>query len=172
MRRLLYYNHLVLRKKSLPVSEITDEVKHIVHDLIRICSEHNGAGLSACQIGEPIRVFISCVDSKDGVGFMTAPRIFINPKLEVLGGERETTLEGCLSVPGVYEEIERPYRIRVTALDLEGKEFIEESLGYRARNICHEIDHLNGVLFFDHLSPQRRKMLQHQLKRINKTYNI
>jgi len=170
-RELLYYDHPCLRKKCAEVKEITPEIEEIIADLIRVCSKHNGAGLSAPQIGEPIRIFISCVDSKDGEGFMVPPRAFINPKVEIIGDEEETTLEGCISIPKIYESITRPYRVRVTAMGADEKMFTEESLGYRARNILHENDHLNGVLVIDRTAPHRKKMLKHQLKKIAKKYN-
>ncbi|MDN3507294.1 MAG: peptide deformylase [Simkaniaceae bacterium] len=172
-RKLVYYGHPALRIHAEPIDEITDEIKEIAADLLRVFKSLNAAGLAAHQIGEPIRMFICAVDSResDGVGFMVPPKIFINPKIEILGDETHTDLEGCLSIPNLYEPVSRPYRIRTTALDIDGNEFTEESFGYRARNILHENDHLNGVLHIDRLSPIRKKQIAPQLKKIKKKFN-
>lgn len=172
-RKLIYYGNPLLRQKCQPVETIDANVRDIVSDMLRIVHEHDGAGLSAPQVGELLRIFVTRVDSdeKTGEGFFTPPRVCINPKIEIIGDEAETTLEGCLSVPKVYEDVTRPYRVRLTAIDLDGKEFTEEAFGYRARNIIHENDHLNGVLHIDRLAPRRKQQIAPILKRIKKKFS-
>ena len=172
-RKLVYYGHPALRTSAPPIEEITDEVRQIAADLLRVFNSHNAAGIASHQIGEPIRMFIVAVDSResDGVGFMVEPKFFINPKIEILGDETRTELEGCISIPNLWESVTRPYRIRITALDLDGNEFTEESFGYRARNTLHENDHLNGVLHIDRISPIRKKQITPLLKKIKKKHN-
>jgi peptide deformylase len=103
-RKLVYYGNPILRQKCAPVEEIDDNVRNIIGDILRILKEHNGAGLCAPQVGEALRMFVVQVDSTDddGVGFFTPPLICINPTVEVVGDESETTTEGCLSIPKVY----------------------------------------------------------------------
>lgn len=172
-RSLIHYGNPLLRQKSLPVAEIDDHVRDIVDDILRALRERNGAGLCAPQIGELLRIFVVQVDSdeEDGTGFMTPPLVCINPTIEIIGDEYETTLEGCLSIPKVYEEVERPYRVRLTAMDLDGKTFTEEAFGYRARCMLHENDHLNGVLFIDRIGQKRKKQIAPLLKKIKKKFS-
>ena len=172
-RTLIYYGNPILRQKAKPVGKITDEIHDIISDMKRVMKEHNAAGLCAPQVAESLRMFLVSVDSResDGVGFMTPPKVFINPKIEIIGDETETTPEGCISIPHVHEDVTRPFRIKVTATGIDGKIFTEESFGYRARCALHENDHLNGVLSIDRTSSKRRKQIAPLLKKIKKKYS-
>lgn len=132
----------ILRKKSKVVDEVNDRIRVLVKDMIETMYDADGVGLAAPQVGVLKRVAV--VDVGEGV------HVFINP--EIL--EKEGACvgpEGCLSLPGRQGEVERPTRIKVRALNENGEEFILEAKDFFARAICHEVDHLDGVLFIDKL---------------------
>lgn len=130
----------ILRKKSKYVSEITDNVKILVEDMIETMNEANGAGLAAPQVGILKRVVV--IDVGDG------PFEMINPEIIESRGEVEA-YEGCLSVPGKSGKVIRPEYVKAKATNLKGEEFIIEGENLLARAICHELDHLEGRLFID-----------------------
>ncbi len=175
---LRYFDDPVLRKQSEPVEKITDEIKQLVADLIETCAHHNGAGLSACQIGICLRIFIlhNYLPLPDGTWALSAPLVFINPKILSASQEVESDSEGCLSIPHFREWVERPIKLTIEALNLKGERFVEvfegrteiERLNARVR--FHENDHLNGVLFIDRLPPKVRKRIEPQLRLINTNY--
>lgn len=144
LRTIRTYGDDLLRKKSRPVDEVTERIRTLIQDMVETMRSENGVGLAAPQVGILKRIFI--VDILDGNGI----RVFINPEfLEKQGTQKD--IEGCLSIPGTQEEVERPNNIKVKALNENGEEFIIEADGFLARAICHENDHLDGVLFVDHV---------------------
>ncbi len=174
IKDFLYYGHQGLRKKCDEVTEITDEIKQIAQDLIETVLEKDGAGLAAPQIGYFVRMFVSRYDNgADGEGWpiLCPPKIYINPKFSNPSTTLNTHGEGCLSIPGVYEEVTRPLEIDVEAMDLDGKIFTERVTVWRARNIMHENDHINGVLFIDRIDPKQRKKIEPFLRDLKKKYN-
>lgn len=132
----------VLRKTSRPVEAITDRIKILVEDMIETMYEAEGVGLAAPQVGILKRVIV--VDLYDDTGI----KVLINPEIMEEEGSYLDT-EGCLSIPGVSGYVERPQRLKVKGLNLKGEEIIIEGEGLLSRALCHEIDHLNGVLFTD-----------------------
>lgn len=133
----------VLRKISKEVKVVNDRIIELCEDMIDTMYEKDGVGLAAPQVGILKRVIVVDVDMEN-----PDPHVFINPEIIESSGEQRGP-EGCLSVPGVMGEITRPFKIKVKALDVDGKEFITEAEDFFARAICHEIDHLNGILFID-----------------------
>ncbi|MGL5149679.1 MAG: peptide deformylase [Clostridium sp.] len=134
----------ILRKKSKPVDEINGRVLTLIRDMVDTMYDADGVGLAAPQVGILKRIFV--IDVYDDYG----PRVFINPEiLEV----RESQIgdEGCLSVPGKTGDVERPNYVKVKAFNEKGEQFVLEGTELLARAICHENDHLDGVLFTDHL---------------------
>jgi len=122
-----------------------------------------GIGLSANQVGEELRVFVvdrSLFQADD------SPLIIINPEIVDTHGE-QTEEEGCLSIPGTYADVTRPLELTVKGIDLNEKEVIVEAKGLLSRVLAHEIDHLNGILFIDHLSSIKRKLLSKKLKKLS-----
>ncbi|MFQ5689798.1 MAG: peptide deformylase [Gemmatimonadota bacterium] len=149
----------VLRKKCRPVEAVDDEVRRLVDDLAETMYEADGIGLAAPQIGVSVRVFVYDVRDPD-----VPAGALINPEIvESEGMVKEE--EGCLSIPGLAELVERRAKIVMRALDREGREVRIEADGLLSRCLQHELDHLDGVLFVDHLSPLKRRML---LKRWSK----
>lgn len=161
---IVVYGDPVLREVSEPVEEINQDVKDLASDLIDALKKARGLGLSAVQIGVLKRVFIVDLTAVD---ITSKLQVFINPEILQTGDKAEFE-EGCLSFPGIYQKISRPDRVRVRALDLDGKPFELEASGLAARAILHEYDHLEGKLFIDYLSPLARTMLSGRLKKLSK----
>lgn len=169
-----YYGDPVLRKQSKPIDQITDEIKELAYFMIDYADNNNGIGLSAVQVGVPIRLFVlrDYIILPDGKWTSSAPKVFINPKIVWKSEETETDLEGCMSFPGIQVgPIERPIKVKIEATDLEGKTFIEEREGLNARVSFHENDHLNGVLHIDRVPARIRKTLDTELQAIKKKYS-
>ena len=140
-----------LRKKTRPVEEIDDSVTSLVDNMVETMFKAEGMGLAAPQIGKSMAVFV--------MNFKDDFHIFLNPNILELSEEEEKEDEGCLSVPGVSAELSRPKKVVVEATDLDGNPFKLEREGLAARVIQHEIDHLNGTLYFDKLSEARKSLL-------------
>ncbi len=171
--KIYRYGHPVLRKRCEPVVEITDEIRQLVADMIETMDQNEGIGLAAPQVGHPIRLFVlrNYIYADEGKWTLSEPKVYINPKLTSPGTEMLSDTEGCLSLPGLRLEVDRPDRITVEAMDLEGKTFVEELEGYTARIRMHENDHINGVLFIDRVDLHTRKQIDPLLKQIKKKYS-
>lgn len=166
IRTILHYPDPRLREKGRKVEAVTDEVKKLVDDMAETMYAAPGVGLAATQIGEAVQLFV--VDTAEE-GAPSDFRVFINP--EILEREGDITWnEGCLSFPGVNEEIERAAKVRVRAQDREGKTFELEAEGLLAVAIQHEYDHLQGVLMIDHMGPLKKRMTHRKMvKRADET---
>jgi peptide deformylase len=142
-----------LRLVSEPVGKITAEIRALVEDMFESMYEAPGIGLAAIQVGVPKRVVTMDLSHKEGE---RVPRVYINPEIVWSSDEPSVYEEGCLSIPEIHEDVERPARVRFKYLDLDGKPHETEAEGLFATCIQHEIDHLNGVLFIDHISKLKR----------------
>ena len=142
-----------LRLVSKPVAKIDAAVRALVEDMFDTMYEAPGIGLAAIQIGEARRVVTMDLAKKDEP---KQPQVFINPELIDSSADKNVHEEGCLSIPEYYEEVERPAQVKVRFLDLDGKQQEIEASGLLATCFQHEIDHLNGVLFIDHISKLKR----------------
>ncbi|UTA47922.1 peptide deformylase [Simiduia sp. 21SJ11W-1] len=149
-----------LRTVAEPVTEVTDATRQLVDDMFETMYACPGIGLAATQVNVHQRVVVIDI-SED----QTQPLVFINPEVEVLDAELEQYDEGCLSVPGFYETVERPAHIVVRALDRDGKPFELKPEGLLAICIQHELDHLNGKLFVDHISNLKRDRIRKKLEK-------
>jgi len=145
-----------LRLVSKPVEGIDDSIRRLVADMFETMYEAPGIGLAAIQIGEQLRVITIDLAKKDE---SQQPEVFINPEILWTSEERDTYEEGCLSIPEYYEEVERPASVKVRYLGLDGASHEVEAAGLLATCLQHEIDHLNGVLFIDHLSKLNRSRI-------------
>jgi len=170
---LLYYGNPLLRKKAEPIEEITPEIRQLALDMIETMDVGNGIGLSAPQIGKSIRLFVlrNYIYLEDGRLGFSEPRVYINPKILSHSTHLLKDTEGCLSIPGINGEVERPDKILIEATDLEGNRFTEEVEGYNARVRMHENDHLNGVLYIDRMKPHNRHKIEAKLREIKKKYH-
>src|SRR5882672_7796618 len=142
-----------LRAKSEPVAAIDASVRALVDDMFATMYAAPGIGLAAIQIGVPQRVVTMDLAAKDAP---PEPKVFINPEIVGTSADKSTYEEGCLSIPEYYEEVARPQAVTVKYLDLDGKPQELEADGLLATCLQHEIDHLNGVLFIDHISKLKR----------------
>jgi peptide deformylase len=153
LREILILPDKRLRLVAAPVKKIDAGIRALVADMFETMYEAPGIGLAAVQVGETKRVVTLDLAKKDDP---KAPLVLINPKLTWHSDEIATYEEGCLSIPEFYEEVERPAQVRVSFLDLDGKEQELDATGLLATCIQHEIDHLDGVLFIDHISRLKR----------------
>ncbi|MBD3285750.1 peptide deformylase [candidate division WOR-3 bacterium] len=151
------YGEPVLRQKAEPVAGITGEVKKLIEEMKKTMCEAKGVGLAANQIGIPKSFFIAQLAREDEV------RAFFNPNLLPLTDETEKTEEGCLSIPGIWVEVPRYLKVRLTARDIEGNPVAVDLEGLPARIVQHEIDHLNGVLIIDRISLAERRRIAKEL---------
>lgn len=142
-----------LRRVSEPIGKITAEIKQLVEDMFESMYEAPGIGLAAVQLGVLKRVVTMDLSKKEGP---PNPQVFINPEIVWRSEEKSVYEEGCLSIPEIHEDVERPARVKVKYLDLDGQQHEAEAEGLFATCIQHEIDHLNGVLFIDHISKLKR----------------
>jgi len=162
IRAIRIYPDPVLRVSCRAVAEVDDSVRKLVADMIETMHAAPGIGLAAPQIGVEMRVAV--VDLSVGED-PEQRHVFINPEIVERHGA-ESDVEGCLSLPGITDKVERPTHVLVKALDLTGQPFEIEADDWLARAICHEIDHLDGVLFVDHLRGLRRERVRRQLKKL------
>jgi peptide deformylase len=160
-REILKYPDPRLKEVASPVASVTDETRALVDDMAETMYTANGCGLAATQIGVMLRIFVVDTATEDEPSDL---RVFINPEIVERDGT-QTWEEGCLSFPGISEEIKRAERIVVRALDREGKSFELEADGLLAVAIQHETDHLDGVTMLDKVSAVKRKVLGRKLAR-------
>jgi peptide deformylase len=145
-----------LRSVSKPVVAIGDEIRILVADMFETMYEAPGIGLAAIQVGVPSRVIVMDLSKREAEA---EPRVFVNPEITWSSEENSLYEEGCLSIPDVHEDVERPARVKIKYLDLEGKPHEEDAEGLFATCIQHEVDHVNGVLFIDHISKLKRERI-------------
>jgi peptide deformylase len=166
--------HPVLKKPAEPVAAVTDETRQLVKDMFETMYATRGIGLAAPQVGLSLRVLVMDVEQTGGetdedgnsAAFIPGkPVAVINPEIVWTSDTLNTYEEGCLSIPGQYAEVERPEKVRVKYLDENGQPQEMEADGLLATCLQHEIDHLDGVLFTDHLSSLKRDMLMRKLKK-------
>ncbi|MEM1112882.1 MAG: peptide deformylase [Pseudomonadota bacterium] len=149
-----------LRNVAAPVEVVNDQTRALIDDMFETMYEAPGIGLAATQVNVQKRILVIDISEE-----RDDPRVFINPEVTVLDEELGQYDEGCLSVPGFYETVERPQRIAVTAMDREGETFTQELDGLLAICLQHEIDHLDGKLFVDYLSPLKRTRIRKKLEK-------
>lgn len=149
-----------LRTKARPVVEVNNATGTLIQDMLDTMYEAPGIGLAATQVNVHERVLVIDISENHD-----DPQVFINPEVTVLDPELGEYDEGCLSVPGFYETVNRPQRVKVTALDRNGEPFTRELEGLLAICLQHEIDHLDGKLFVDYLSPLKRQRIRKKLEK-------
>jgi len=166
---ILTYDDETLREKASPVTENSEELQKLLDDMFETMYNANGVGLAAPQIGKLLRIFVADADGyadkkeKKEEDTNYGPLVFINPSIQFKSEQEATAEEGCLSIPDVRGEVTRPQAIVVSYWDREFNKQKLEVDGALARIIQHEIDHLDGVLFIDHISYFKRKLLSKKL---------
>ena len=156
---ILQYPDPRLHTVAKPVAHVDDRIKQLVDDMLETMYAAPGIGLAASQVDQHIQMLVLDVSEEKN-----APMVIINPRIVASEG-RETCQEGCLSVPGIFADVERAERIRIEAQDLDGKTFELDADGLLAVCIQHEMDHLAGKLFVDYLSPLKRDMVRKKLEK-------
>jgi peptide deformylase len=146
----------VLKSRATPVKEFDESLERLAEEMFRIMREAEGAGLAANQIGRLKRIFVAAFEDEEFA--------IVNPKLEFLGEETETDVEGCLSIPGIGVEVERPLSVKLTGQDLKGEPLEVDAEGHLARIFQHETDHLDGVLMLDRTDRESRKAAMRTLR--------
>ena len=154
-----------LKVVSEPVAKVDGDIRTLIDDMIATMYDADGIGLAAIQVGVPKRILVMDIDQKDG---KKNPKAYINPKILWASEEMATFEEGCLSVPEIWDEVERPAKIRAEYLDRDGKRHEIEAEGLFATCLQHEMDHLEGILFVDHLSKLKRTMAMKKLQKAKK----
>jgi peptide deformylase len=160
VREIKTYQDPVLRQNATVIENVTDDLIVLAGDMVETMQSANGAGLAATQVGVPVRLII--ID--EHLSNEKKPIVLINPEIIHTESE-ETAEEGCLSVPRFYEFVKRPKRVIVKAVELNKGEIRFDCEGQLARALQHEIDHLNGILFIDYLSPMKREFFKKKFMR-------
>lgn len=161
IRKILHYPDKRLRNPGLPVTDFGPALQQLIDDMAETMYAAPGVGLAATQIGEAKQLFIVDVSKADGPSDL---RVFVNPEFVKVDGEVEWE-EGCLSFPGVHEEVTRAERVKMRAQDRTGAWFEVETDGLMAVALQHEYDHLQGKLMIDHLSPLKRRIVHRAMQK-------
>jgi peptide deformylase len=162
LREILTVPNPVLKQVSQPVAAVDDDLRALMDDMLETMYAAPGIGLAAVQIGEPKRVIVMDLARE---GEDKAPRYFVNPEILWASDETAPYEEGCLSVPEYFDEVERPAKVRLRYLNYQGETVEEDAEGLFAVCIQHEMDHLEGVLFIDHLSRLKREQAVKKVKK-------
>ncbi|MDA7687242.1 peptide deformylase [Pseudomonadales bacterium] len=157
---ILEFPDPLLRTIARPVEQVDESIRQLVADMLETMYHAEGIGLAATQVNVHKRVVV--IDTSED---RNQPQVFINPRIKILNDATMEYQEGCLSVPGYYEKVERPSAIKIAALDTQGEKFILEPDGVLAVCIQHEIDHLNGKLFVDYISTLKRNRIKQKLQK-------
>ncbi|MFM8374487.1 MAG: peptide deformylase [Phenylobacterium sp.] len=156
----------VLKQVSTPVAAVDDDLRRLMDDMLETMYAAPGIGLAAIQVGVPRQVIVMDLARQ---GEPPQPRYFVNPEILWASDETAPYEEGCLSVPEVYDEVDRPARVKLRYLDYNGQEVVEDAEGLFAVCIQHEMDHLKGVLFIDHLSRLKRERAVARVRKLART---
>jgi len=165
-RSVVTYGSPFLKRRAAEIREIDDSIKKLAGEMFEALERSRGVGLAAPQIGVPLRLIVLSIPMDDGSRWKCA---IVNPELVSRKG-RITSEEGCLSVPGIYEEITRAEEVEVKGTDLEGKEVRFKGKGLLAKAAQHEIDHIDGILIVDRLSAIKRHVLQKRLRKLEEIH--
>jgi peptide deformylase len=163
IREILVVPHPVLKQVSTSVDVVDDALRALMDEMLETMYDAPGIGLAAVQIGVPKRVIVMDLAGKDEP---SAPRYFVNPEIVWASDDTAPYEEGCLSVPEYYDEVERPARVKLKYLNYQGEAVEEDADGMFAVCIQHEMDHLEGVLFIDHLSRLKREQAIKKVKKL------
>jgi peptide deformylase len=162
VREILVVPNPILKQVSEPVARVDDALRALMDDMLETMYAAPGIGLAAVQVGVAKRVIVMDISREEGV---REPRHFVNPEILWASEETQPYEEGCLSVPEIYDEVERPAKVRLRYLNYRGETVEEEAEGLYAVCIQHEMDHLEGVLFIDHLSRLKREQAVKKVKK-------
>ena len=155
-----------LKTETTQVTEVTDALRRLADDMLATMYDAPGIGLAAPQVGQMVQMLVmDCVKGEDEA---PRPMVLMNPRITWESEARSTYEEGCLSIPEIYAEVERPAEVEVSWLGLDGKEVSERFTGLWATCVQHEIDHLHGRLFIDYLKPLKRQMITRKMVKLKR----
>ena len=164
-RSVVTYGNPFLKRRAREIKDINGSVKRLAEEMFETLERSRGVGLAAPQVGVPLRLIVLSIPNEDGTRWKC---VIVNPELVSKNG-KITSEEGCLSIPGIYEEITRAEEVEVKGLDLEGKEIRVKGRGLLAKAVQHELDHIDGVLIVDRLSAIKRHVLQRRLRKLEES---
>lgn len=170
--RIYKYGEPILKRKSMPVEEITPKIRKLISDMIETMYNAPGVGLAACQVGVPLKICVIHLRSErlEGSQAASKPFVLINPKITGRSGKIEEE-EGCLSLPGITVKIKRSRKVKVQAIDDKGMPIIIEGEGLLGRALQHEIDHIEGKVLIDYLPWLKRRKVEREIKERRKQEN-
>ncbi|MFG0255293.1 MAG: peptide deformylase [Rhodopirellula sp. JB053] len=163
---IIHFPHPTLRHRSRPIVRVDARLREMAAEMLDLMYEHDGVGLAANQVDLPIRMFVANPSGKRGEG---EEWIVINPVIDRPKGS-EAGQEGCLSVPGLFAQVKRPKKVRLQGYDLSGNEIDKELDGFLARVVQHEVDHLDGVMFFDRIGDEAKREIEGGLAEFHTTF--
>ncbi|SMP75580.1 peptide deformylase [Neorhodopirellula lusitana] len=163
---IIHFPHPTLRHRSKPIVRVDQRLRDMAAEMLDLMYANEGVGLAANQVNLPIRMFVANETGKRGEG---QEWVVINPEIDRPKGN-EASQEGCLSVPGVYAQVKRPKSVRLQGYDLQGNELNMELDGFLARVMQHEVDHLDGVMFFDRISEETKRDIDGELYEFETTF--
>ena len=169
MLKLVYAPDPILKKESLEIPQVDDHHRKLIKEMYEVMYKANGVGLAAPQVGENLRIFIIDAGAREEE---KKPITMINPRLLSLGNEIVPYEEGCLSFPDHFAEIDRPDELTIEYIDENNNKKKLITNGFASRIIQHELDHLNGILFVDHLSRLKRDIIIRKMKKFKKEKNL
>ena len=164
VRPVVLYPDPVLLEPTREVVEVDDDLRRLVDDMVETMHAEPGVGLAANQVADRRRVMVIDLTAGEEPGNV---RVFLNPRIVEEEGS-QVGEEGCLSFPGIFEVIRRPQRVRFTALDLDMNEVEEVAEGFYARAVCHEIDHLDGIVFLQRMSPLKLRLALRKIDKLRR----
>jgi len=164
LRKVCIFPDPALREKARPVTRFDDDLKTLVSDMLETMYASKGVGLAAPQVGESLRICVIDVVDNPDEGQERKPLVIVNPEIVLKEGEIEWN-EGCLSFPGIYEDVKRADHVVVKAFNVRGEPITAEGEGLLAVVLQHEIDHLEGVLIYDYMSFIRKRLVKRELKK-------
>lgn len=164
IRPIMVYPHPCLAKPTVPVTAVDDDLRRLVADMVETMHAEPGVGLAANQVGDPRRFFVLDLTAGQQPGQV---KVYINPEILEVEGHQNGE-EGCLSFPGIFENITRPLRVRFRALDLDLKPVEETVEEFYARAVCHEVDHLDGITFLQRMSPLKRRLVTRKIDKMRR----
>ena len=163
-RKIVRYGEIVLQQKAREVKNITAAEAQLVADMVETMYKAPGVGLAAPQVGVSQRIMVTDTSGGEKENNLL---VIVNPEIVATDGEQYEE-EGCLSIPGFSEQVRRPKKVVIRGLDLDGREVVLEGQDLLARAFCHEMDHLNGILFLDHLSFIKRDLIKRKIRKLIK----
>jgi peptide deformylase len=167
---ILTFPDQLLRRKCVEVEAVTDEIRQLLDDMVETMYDAPGIGLAASQVGSDLRLVVIDVGEDDDPDVPQGLLKLVNPKIEIVEtSPKVVTEEGCLSVPNVHEEVTRPSEVRLKALNENGEPIEIDTSGLLAVCLQHEIDHLDGILFIDHLSRLKQEIIKNRLRNLKQS---